>query len=40
LVATAWQAMQFLAFARSACAIALVEARADNTKHNISERFI
>jgi hypothetical protein len=34
--------MQFLAFARSTAfwAIALVDARADSTMHNISERFI
>jgi hypothetical protein len=32
--------MQFFAFAKSALAMALVEARADNTMHNISERFI
>lgn len=32
--------MQFFALAKSAFAIALVDARADNIMHNISERFI
>ncbi|UUZ52019.1 hypothetical protein LP420_28100 [Massilia sp. B-10] len=40
MVATAWQAMQFLDFARSALAIALDDASADNTIHNIRERFM
>jgi hypothetical protein len=32
--------MQFLAFARSAFAIALDDARADSTMHNIRDRFM
>jgi len=32
--------MQFFALARSALAIALVDARADNTIHTINERFM
>jgi hypothetical protein len=36
----AWQAMQFFAFAKSACANALDDASTDNTPHNTKERFI